>query len=498
MEAEQSNVPEAATKNGARKRGLLIVVGIVVLVGLVVAVRFWNYNRTHVTTDDAYLTSDVVPVSAQVAGNVKQVLVTDNQSVKKGDVLIVLDDATYVADVKQAEANLALAQASLTGAGADSGLTEKVGAAEVAQAEGGVQSGASMVTSAQSGVEKARQGVDLANAVLKSVQAQYESAKFTSKAKQASLDAAKQNENSAKSLLEASRASASSAQSQVKAAVTNAETTQRQAERMKRLYDEGAASQSDYEDAANRAESAKAAADSAKQQLTAAIALVQQRTAEADSAKANVSLAQAGLAQAQADESAAQQAVVAQQARIKQAQEDYKSAQAALSAAKARHSQAVAQLSSANALPEKVAASKSNEQIAQAKVEQAQAALDTAKIALDRTKIVAPVDGTVSVRSVQLGQQVSPGQPLLAVIPTEGPWVVANLKETQLEGLKVGQSVEVTVDAISGVVFKGKVDSISKGTGSVFALIPPDNASGNFTCSTKGSLTSTNCVQGSR
>ena len=98
-----------------------------------------------------------------------------------------------------------------------------------------------------------------------------------------------------------------------------------------------------------------------------------------------------------------------------------------------------------------------------------------------RTSIVAPVDGYVAKRSVQLGQRVAPGAPLMAVVPLHGVWIDANFKETQLTNMRIGQPVEIKADVYGGAVtYKGKVESLGVGTGSAFALLPAQNATGNW------------------
>jgi membrane fusion protein (multidrug efflux system) len=98
-----------------------------------------------------------------------------------------------------------------------------------------------------------------------------------------------------------------------------------------------------------------------------------------------------------------------------------------------------------------------------------------------RTSIVAPVDGYVAKRSVQLGQRVAPGAPLMAVVPLHGVWIDANFKETQLTHMRIGQPVEIRSDVYGGAVtYKGKVESLGVGTGSAFALLPAQNATGNW------------------
>jgi len=117
----------------------------------------------------------------------------------------------------------------------------------------------------------------------------------------------------------------------------------------------------------------------------------------------------------------------------------------------------------------------------QPQVQAAAAQLREAYLALQRAAIVAPIDGYVARRSVQLGQRVAPGAPLMAVIPLDEVWVDANFKETQLHNLRLGQPVKLTADLYgNGVTFNGKLVSLGMGTGSAFALLPPQNASGNW------------------
>ena len=110
-----------------------------------------------------------------------------------------------------------------------------------------------------------------------------------------------------------------------------------------------------------------------------------------------------------------------------------------------------------------------------------QAALDLAKINLGYTRILAPVGGVVSERGVRDGQYVHAGTQVISVVPLDNVWVIANYKETQLTNVVVGQGAEVRVDTFPGVVISAKVDSIAPASGSQFSLLPPDNATGNFT-----------------
>ena len=118
---------------------------------------------------------------------------------------------------------------------------------------------------------------------------------------------------------------------------------------------------------------------------------------------------------------------------------------------------------------------------ADARVASARAARDQAALQLSYTRIVASQSGLVSKKVVEVGQLVQPGQPLFSVVPATDVWITANLKETQVEDVTPGDAVEFTVDAYPGVHFRAHVESLSPATGARFSLLPPDNATGNFT-----------------
>ena len=192
-------------------------------------------------------------------------------------------------------------------------------------------------------------------------------------------------------------------------------------------------------------------------------------TAEADleNAKAAVSVARAGVAgaqttQAKNDADLRRYAVL--RAKEEVSSQQYDSARAAAGASAAQVDGAVRQVSAA-----------------EAKVAQKQADLDFAKLQLSYTTVLAPATGIVSRKNVEVGQNVQVGQALLAIVARGEAWVTANYKETQLKKMRVGQPVVLEVDAYPKHEFHGKVDSIAAATGAKFALLPPDNATGNFT-----------------
>ncbi|HEX3740895.1 MAG TPA: HlyD family secretion protein [Terriglobales bacterium] len=166
----------------------------------------------------------------------------------------------------------------------------------------------------------------------------------------------------------------------------------------------------------------------------------------------------AGVDAARAGVSAAQQQVKAAQSRVLQAQ---------------------ANLRSAKTAPQQVAAIRSRAQSAEALVEQKKAELDAAKLNLQYTTITSPVNGVVTNRTVEVGQNVQPGQELMRIINLDDIWVTANFKETQLRHMRVGQPVTIHVDTTSKD-YKGHVQSFSGASGAITSLLPPENATGNF------------------
>jgi membrane fusion protein (multidrug efflux system) len=183
-------------------------------------------------------------------------------------------------------------------------------------------------------------------------------------------------------------------------------------------------------------------------------------------------VAQEALDNAQAARDAAAAAVARSKAQIAAAQE-------AKRAAAARISEAAGRVAQSEPIDAQIASANANAALARARVGSREAELELAKLQLSYTKITAPVDGVASQLGVHEGQLLAPGQPLVQIVPNE-TYVVANFKETQLARIKVGQRAAIDIDAYSHREFEGKVLSISGGTGASFALLPADNASGNF------------------
>jgi membrane fusion protein, multidrug efflux system len=323
------DVPAAAEPATTRSwtRRIPLVVGIILVVALATwGARRWIYSQNHVSTDNAQVDGHITAIAPRIGGFIDRVLVEENQHVKVGDTLVVLDQRDLVTRLDQAEADLQNAQATA-----------------------------------------------------------------------------------------GSRRTAGEAKAQFQA-------TQ----------------------------------------------------AQEASAQANVAAAEASYHQASADYEryrglAASKVISAQQ--LDQAQTARDAAAASLEAAKRQAAAAGSQVSASGAAVRG----------ADARLAAAQAAVETAKLQLSYATLVAPSSGVVAKRNAEPGGLVQVGQNLLSLVPDENVWVTANLKETQLAKVQVGDEAEFTVDAYPGRTFHGKVESLSPATGARFALLPPDNATGNFT-----------------
>jgi membrane fusion protein (multidrug efflux system) len=176
---------------------------------------------------------------------------------------------------------------------------------------------------------------------------------------------------------------------------------------------------------------------------------------------------------------AAKATVESQKASVAEAQQNIAAAEVAVEQARAKVAQAEATVESAMTGPQQIAITEAKVRGGQAKVAQRQAELDQAQLNLQYTTIVAPVSGIVGKKSVDLGQNVAPGQQMMAIVPLDDIWVTANFKETQLRAMKPGQPVKISVDA-TGRDYRGKVVRIAGASGAKFSLLPPENATGNY------------------
>lgn len=330
MENTNSNAPATKKK---RNPVFIIILAVLVVGGSWFGISKYIHGQHHEETDDAQVSADISPVIPRVAGYVTEVRVQDNQRVKKGDTLMILDNRDYVIKVEQAEAALKIAETNLSSA-------------------------------------------------------------------RATTSAARAN-------IATSQASVGTIDAQIDAAKVNVWRTSQDYDRYANLIKDHSITQQQYEQA-----------------------LAAKQTAEK----------QLGILEEQKKQASQQTNAVAVQS----------------------------------------TATGSQVNVAEATIHQRQVDVDAAKLNLSYTVITAPQDGLVSKIHVQPGQFVQSGQALFSVVHSENVWVVANFKETQLDKMKVGQKAVIHVDAYPGHSFNATLSSFSPATGSTFALLPPDNASGNF------------------
>jgi membrane fusion protein (multidrug efflux system) len=328
------NTPKAeAPSNKKTNKTFLIVLVLLIIGGGWFGISKYTYAQHHEDTDDAHVETNVSPVIPRISGYVTEVRVKDNQRVKKGDTLLILDDRDLKIKLDQANAALATAESNV-----------------------GV---------AQASTSASQANISTYQANVATIDAQIETAKISVK-----------------------------------------RTTQ------------------DYDRYAN---------------LIKDHSITQQQFEQAEAAK----------------ETAEHQLLVLQEQR-KQA------------------------TSQTNAIASQSRATGQQVTVANATIKQKMVDVEDAKLNLSYTIILAAQDGLISKVNVQPGQFLAAGQSTFSIVQDDKPWVVANFKETQLAKMKVGQKVVVTVDAFPGHDFEAKLSSFSPGTGSIFALLPPDNSTGNF------------------
>ncbi len=170
----------------------------------------------------------------------------------------------------------------------------------------------------------------------------------------------------------------------------------------------------------------------------------------------------------------------ADEAALQQAKQNVMAAEANVRVAQNRVIQTKAQLLNAKTGPDQVRIQQAKTDQAAAQVLQSRAALDQARLNLGYARIVAPVDGVVTRKSVEVGQNVSVGQNMTTLVSLNDVWITANFKETQLNHMRAGQAVGITVDAYGGRKYDGVITQIGAATGSVLSLFPPENATGNY------------------
>jgi membrane fusion protein (multidrug efflux system) len=298
----------------------------------------------------------------------------------------------------------------------------------VAQARAAVAMASAEARGAHSEVPLARE----------STESRVQQARATLAAARVAVDVARAEEDEARARAHGRAAAAAAAQADVAVTESTADRARLDLDRASRLATGGLIAQQELDATRTAHRSAVATLDAARRRLA---------QAERDAEGAEVETRRRALS-------------------VQQAERRVEEAEALLADAQSQQTQ----------VPVKEAAAGR----AGASVEQAQAELAAAELQLVKTRVLAPTTGMVSKKTVEPGQMIQVGQPLLAVVPLEGVWVVANLKETQVGRVRAGQPATIRVDTFPDRLFLGRVDSISAGTGARFSLLPPENASGNW------------------
>lgn len=264
--------------------------------------------------------------------------------------------------------------------------------------------------------------------------------------------------------LEAAKAAAQAAETDARLAETNARASNRAASASMSAASAGAvASRDQIGEARARLAAAESALAQAKmdfERVDRLVATGALSVAQRDQAKTARDTAEAQLAQARAAVSAIESNAAQAQSRVQEAS---------------------AKVEGTRDIDAVVALAQARARGAQANVAQLTAARDLAKLELSYTTIVAPQDGIVSKKNVAVGQTLAVGAPIAQLLPAKPVWITANFKETQVGHMHPGQPVDIEIDAFRGTKLHGHVESFSSATGAKFALLPPDNATGNFT-----------------
>jgi len=467
---------EAGKKPAGPIRKLIIgaLVAALLIAGLIYGLSYYHYSQDHVSTDDAYVAGNLVNVSPIISGTLTQLLVDEGNVVKKGQSIGRLEDSGPRAAVDQSQASYRAALSQLPQAQQNLLYQQQATQAAIrkAQAELGAQQ--AKTAGAQQQVVLSRNQVQ--NQV-RQAESQVEQARQQAAQYDAQVQTARAAVNAQLQTVRTFQRAADASDATINGTLANAVRTSNDQKRYAVLVRQEAVTPQQYDAAAAASATAQSQLDSARfsaaqahSQVNAARANVAQARAQlqaaqraADAFHQNVQVAQAGLGIARANLSQ----VGIQQANVVNNLGQDSSAQADLSTAQAGQTQ--------------VSVRRSQIRTFEAQVAQAKAALANAQVTLSDTLIPAPADGTVVKKAVNVGASLSPGQTIVTITQGDYVYITANFKETQLRDVKPGESAEVEVDSFPGRTFKGHVQSINEATGATQALLPPDNATGNFT-----------------
>ncbi len=455
----------------------LLIAGVVaalLIAGLIYGLSYYHYSQDHVSTDDAYVVGNLVNVSPIISGTLTQLLVDEGSVVTKNQPIGRLEDSGPRAAVQQAQASYQAALSQLPQAQQNLLYQQQATQAAIRKAQAGLAAQQAKTAGAQQQVTLSR------NQVLNQIrqaESQVEQARQQAAQYDAQVQTARAAVNAQQQTVRTAQRAADAADAQIQGTQSNFEKNRTDLARYAKLVVQQAVTPQQYD-------AVSAATDSAQSQFNAA-------RFQAAQAHSQVSAVRANVAQARAQLQAAQRAADAFHQNVQVAQAGLGIARANLSQIGIQQanvvnnlgqdSSAQADLSTAQAGETQVLVRRSQIRTFEAQVAQAKAALANAQVTLGDTLIPSPADGTVVKKAVNQGASLSPGQTIVTITQGAYVYVTANFKETQLRDVKPLESAEIEVDSFPGRIFKGHVKSINEATGATQALLPPDNATGNFT-----------------
>ncbi|MDR3689952.1 MAG: efflux RND transporter periplasmic adaptor subunit [Fimbriimonas sp.] len=475
MSNEQSDmVSEVPVK---RKRPRIVPIVVLVVVAAVGGYRGYEslvFGWSHATTDDAYVTGDLVNVGPTVPGTLVELNVQDGQYVHRGDPIAKLDTSGPQAEVAQAEANLLASKTQVPQAQAAFRFAQLSTDASIKGAQAGLRAQSAKTEGAKL---QTRLTSDTVGSQIRQAANQLLAVKAQAMQAEAAAGAARVAVAGAGQAIVTAQRNADVAAGAVDAADANAGRARKDLARFTKLVETEAITRQQFDAAQAASTAADAQLASARAQLGAARSQVDQARKTRE-----IALAQSLVAQRQAD--AAKSQVKVADATLTLAENGRTGvliSETAVTVNRGLSGQVAAEESGAEAGAQQVALRQTQIATAQAQVEQARAALDRAKVHLHDCYLVAPCDGFVLRRTVNVGTAINPGQTVVTLTKGAEVWVMANYKETEISKVREGQAVGIEVDAFPGVSFRGQVVHVMRATGSATTLLPPDNSTGNFT-----------------
>jgi membrane fusion protein (multidrug efflux system) len=480
MQPDQTSAPVTASpKRNRRPVFIALGVGLAAWAGWYVF-NTAAFNRTHETTDNAAVTGNLVQIAPQVPGTIQKILVNDNDTVKAGQLLFVLDDAKYRVALEKAEADLAAAVADAKAAGFAIQAAAAISEASHLESQGLVSQGTAGIANSAAAVEQARAGVLGASASALGAQADIESARADISAAEANLITSQRQTESAQQAVSVAEDAVRSAEANLAVTQSQVSLAETEYKRNRELVDAGAISRRQFDQSESLLQQQRSLVQSAAAAVTNARDQVNQRKADLAAQQARVAAAKAAVRLSQSKLRVAEAKASSSTAGVHVAEAQVAAAQQALAASRGKltQSEATGQTAEANAV--RISQSEAARDQAFARIKTAKATVDNAKLDLSHTRIYAPKSGQLGRRTAQIGAEAQANVALVSLVPAGEVFVTANFKETQTHRIKPGDRVEIEVDGLPAGPLEGKVESIASATGSTFTLLPPDNATGNF------------------